>query len=44
MKRTNYVTLGVLLCLSSLILLYQNRWPFGLLCFVLGIYVMNKKK
>lgn len=40
----NNVTIGILLSLTSLIMLYQNRWAVGLIMFILGIIVMNKKK
>ena len=40
----NYVTIGIILCMSSLILLYRNQWPLGLAAFVLGIIIMNKKR
>ena len=39
----NHVTAGIILSMSSLILLYQNRWALGLAAFVLGIIIMNKK-
>jgi len=39
----NNVTIGILLSLSALILLYQNQWALGLTAFVIGILVMNKK-
>ncbi len=39
----NHVTIGIILSMSSLLLLYQNRWALGLAAFVLGIIIMNKK-
>jgi hypothetical protein len=39
----NNVTIGILLSLSALILLYKNQWALGLAAFVIGILVMNKK-
>lgn len=39
----NNVTIGIVLSMSSLILLYNNQWPLGLAAFVLGIIIMNKK-
>jgi len=39
----NYVTIGVLLSMFSLILLYQNRWILGICAFILGIIIMNRK-
>lgn len=39
----NHVTTGIILSMSSLILLYHNRWALGLAAFVLGILIMNKK-
>jgi len=39
----NHVTIGIILSMSSLILLYQNQWALGLAAFVLGIIIMNKK-
>lgn len=39
----NHVTLGIILCMSALILLYQNRWALGLAAFVLGFLLMNRK-
>jgi len=39
----NYVTIGIILSMSSLILLYQNQWPLGLAAFIVGILLMNKK-
>lgn len=38
----NFVTLGILMCLSSLILLHNGQAAIGVLLFVAGIYVMNK--
>ena len=35
------VTLGVLLCLSSLILLHRNHAAIGIIAFVVGIVLMN---
>lgn len=37
----NKVTLGVLLCLSALILLHLNQAVIGILAFVAGIIIMN---
>lgn len=37
----NKVTLGVLLCLSSLILLHSNLAVIGIIAFVAGIILMN---
>ena len=37
----NKLTVGVLLCLSSLILLHQNRPAIGIIAFVIGIALMN---
>ena len=37
----NKVTLGVLLCLSSLILLHRNHAAIGIVAFVAGIVLMN---
>lgn len=39
----NHVTIGIILSMSSLLLLYQNQWLLGLAAFVLGIIIMNKK-
>lgn len=38
----NHVTIGVVLSMSSLILLYNNQWLLGMAAFVLGILIMNK--
>ena len=35
------VTLGVLLCLSSLILMHRNHATIGIIVFVVGIVLMN---
>ncbi len=39
----NHVTIGILLSMFSLILLYQNQWGVGLVVFIVGIIIMNKK-
>ncbi len=41
MGTMNKVTLGVLLCLSSLILLHRNHATIGIIVFVVGIILMN---
>jgi hypothetical protein len=40
----NKVTLGVLLCLSSLILLNSTHPAIGFIVFVVGIILMNGRK
>ena len=40
----NKVTLGVLLCLSSLILLNTTHPAIGIITFVVGIIFMNRRK
>jgi len=35
------VTLGVLLCLSSLILLHRHHAALGIIVFIIGIILMN---
>jgi hypothetical protein len=40
----NKVTLGVLLCLSSLILMHGNNAIIGIITFVIGIVLMNRGK
>ena len=40
----NMVTLGVLLCLSSLILLNTTHPAIGIIIFVVGIILMNRRK
>ena len=40
----NKVTIGVLLCLSSLILMHNNRAVIGIIAFVAGIILMNGRK
>lgn len=40
-ENMNKVTLGVLLCLSSLILLHRNHAAIGIIAFVVGIVLMN---
>ncbi len=42
--KINNVTIGIILCMSSLILLSRNQWPIGLASFVIGIIVMNKRR
>jgi hypothetical protein len=37
----NKVTLGVLLCISSLILLHRHHAAIGIIAFVIGIVLMN---
>ncbi|MFW2368109.1 MAG: hypothetical protein ACN4GW_16970 [Desulforhopalus sp.] len=37
----NKVTIGVLLCLSALILLHGNNAIVGILTFIIGIIIMN---
>jgi hypothetical protein len=37
----NRVTIGVLLCLSALILLSNNNAVIGIIAFVAGIVIMN---
>ena len=37
----NKVTIGVLLCLFSLILMHNNRAVIGIIAFVAGIILMN---
>ncbi len=36
------VTLGVLLCLSSLILLHRHHAALGIIIFIVGIILMNR--
>lgn len=40
----NKVTIGVLLCLSSLILMHGNNAVIGIIAFVVGIVLMNGGK
>ena len=40
----NCVTLGILMCLSSLIILSNGQALIGILLFVAGIYVMNRNR
>lgn len=40
----NKVTIGVLLCLSSLILMHGNNAVIGIIAFVAGIVLMNGGK
>lgn len=40
----HHVTIGVLLCLSGLILLNRGLIFYGLPAFLLGFYIMNKGK
>ena len=40
----NRVTLGVLLCLAALILLHNNHAIPGLVAFIAGIILMNRRK
>ncbi len=37
------VTLGVLLCIAALILMQKNQWGIGLIAFVLGMFIMNRR-
>ncbi len=37
----NKVTIGVLLCLSSLILMHGNNAVIGIIAFVVGIVLMH---
>lgn len=37
----NKVTIGVLLCLSALILLHGNNAVIGIISFIAGIIIMN---
>jgi len=39
----NHVTVGILLSMFSLILLTQNQWGVGMITFIVGIVIMNKK-
>ncbi|WP_265588554.1 hypothetical protein [Desulfotalea psychrophila] len=39
----NKVTIGVLFCLVSLILMHNGRAGIGILIFSAGIILMNKK-
>lgn len=40
----NKVIIGVLLCLSSLILMHRNNAVMGIIAFVVGIVLMNSGK
>lgn len=39
----NRVTIGILLCLGGLILIYKNLWLPGLAAFMTGFLVMRMK-
>lgn len=43
-ERMNKVTVGVLLCLTALILLNSNHAIIGIIAFVSGIIIMNDWK
>lgn len=40
----NKVTAGLLLCMAALIMLHQHNIAIGLVLFVIGFLLMNKKK